>query len=378
MKIDDLTAKNVASKDYFSVSPDDEVRKILPRFQKEDIIAVPVLEDGKFKAIITWRKILRKSAPPRTKVSKLMHTTAKLQGDENMPDIAEKMLEIGERAMPVFEGDELVGMITQKEIIGAVAKDEEFSEKKVVEFCSEVVSIDEGENIGRARALMRENHFARLPIVDENGELAGSVDVSGIIKTFHAEKAMQLGEAKGDALPERESPVTAIMNHSPLTVDPDENLKDVAKKMIEKGSLYAIVVKDSKPIGIITPKDILELVAARKEEKGAYVQIAGARDLGEFEKTKILDLAERTVRKAGRIFRDVENLIVHIKQQNSEGSQTQYMVKARIFTSQGLFIAREDWNWELIDSVNNCLSTLEKRFTKEHEKNIDASRKRGS
>lgn len=378
MKIENLTAKSIVSKDYFSVSPDDEIRKILPKFEDEASLAFPVIEDGDFEAIITWRKILRRSSPPKTKVKKLMHVPNSIQAEESVIDIAGKMLEIGERAMPVFSNDEFLGIITQKALINAVANEEGFENKQVKEFCSEVLSIEEEENIGKAKVMMRENQIARVPVIDKNGKLDGSVDVSGIIRTLHPEKAMQIGKTKGESLPGREAPITTIMNHSPLTVELNENLKDVARKMIKEDSLYVIVIEENKPTGIITPKDILELMAAKKEEEGAYVQITGAQSLDDFEKTKILDLAERAVHKANKIFNNIETLIVHIKKQNSQGSKTQYMIKARIFTSRGLFTAKEDWDWELMDAANNCLSKLEKRFKKKHEKDIDSNRKKKS
>lgn len=374
MKVGNVTAKSAANEEYFSVSFDEEARKVLSKIRDENIFAAPVLKGGDFEGIITWRTILQRSASPKTKVRKLLLHPPKIEGDMNLVEVAELMLETGSRAVPVFESEELRGIITQKEIIKAVSKDEGFREKSVENLISEVVTIRRDETIGKAKALMRENRVARLPVVDDKGNLVGSVDLSGIVKTFEIEDAMKVGERKGEAIPERDSPVTAIMNHNPLTMDRNTNLKKVAKGMVQEGVLYTIFVEKDKPIGIITPKDIIELVAAKKGERGAYVQIAGAKNVDSFDRDKILDVGERTVKKGARMFGNVENLIIHLKQQNTEGGKSQYSVRARLFTSYGLFVAKHKWEWSVLEAVERCLNKLERRFRKEHEKKIDEKR----
>jgi CBS domain-containing protein/ribosome-associated translation inhibitor RaiA len=376
MKIQNINAKSIAQKEFFSVSLKDNVREVLNKIREENVFAAPVLEDGEFEGIITWREILQRSVPPDTKVERLILHPPRIEADINVVEVADTMLETGSRAAPVFDMEDLIGIITQKEIIKAVAKDESFRREKISDLLFEVVTIKKDGTIGRARALMREHRVARVPVTDKDGDLVGSIDVSGVVKTFHPEKALQVGDRKGDVIPERDSPVTTIMNSNPIKITKDSNLKDAAKKMARNDSLYAIVVEENKPVGILTPKDVMEIVASRKSEKEAYIQIAGAEELDAFEKDKILDVAERTVRKAGRMFNNVENLIVHIKEQNTEGGKTQYYVRARIFTSKGLYTARQDWDWNLIDAVDSCLDKLEKRFTKDHEKKVDRHRKK--
>ena len=51
--------------------------------------------------------------------------------------------------------------------------------------------------------------------------------------------------------------VDDIMTSPPLTVDPEESVVDVAKKMLEHGFGSALVVEDDKLIGIITEHDLL-------------------------------------------------------------------------------------------------------------------------
>ncbi len=374
MKIDNLKVKDIVDEEFFSVSTEDNLKEVLNKIRQENVFAVPVMKDGELEGMITWREIIQRSAPPKTKVKKLLKHPPKIDSDITVVELAEKMLETGSRAVPVYESGEFLGIVTQSEVMGAVSKDNSFSNKKVSSISTELKTINEDETIGKAKAVMRENRIARLPVVDGEGRLTGSVDLSGLVRTFHPEKAMKLGEKKGDSLPERDSPVTSIMNKTPLTLPKDTNIQEVAKKISEGDGLYAITIDNGKPQGIVTPKDITELVASRKKEEGAYIQVAGVKEFDSFIKDKILDSAERKVQKAGRMFRDVQRLILHVKTQNVEGNQRQYSTRGRLYTSNGLFTATQDWEWDLLDSVQGCLEKIDKQMTKKHEKQIDRNR----
>ncbi len=377
MNIDNLTAKEIADKNYFSVSPDDSLKDVLGKIKKEEAFSAPVMKKKELKGMITWRRIIQRKVSPNTKVKRLMVHPPRIEHDTNIVDLAEKMLETGSRSVPVFEKDNVIGIISQKEFIDAVSKDGGLGDKKAKEVSTEVITINKDKTIGKARALMRENRISRLPVVDDDGMLVGSVDLSGILKTLKPEDAMKLGEKQGESVPERDTPVTGIMTRTPITLPRGSSMKEVLEKMTSQEGLYAVLEDSGKPIGMITPKDIIEMIASRKEEGGAYIQVAGIKDLDSFAKDKVLDAAERKVEKAGRMFRGVERLILHVKRQNVEGKKEQYCTRARMFTSDGMFVAKQDWEWEIMDSVQGCLEKLDKQITKYHEKQVERRRGRG-
>ncbi len=58
-------------------------------------------------------------------------------------------------------------------------------------------------------------------------------------------------------------PVKEIMTREVCTVSKDESVLNVSRKMIECGVGSVVVVEDSKPIGIVTERDIILKVVAR-------------------------------------------------------------------------------------------------------------------
>ncbi len=58
-------------------------------------------------------------------------------------------------------------------------------------------------------------------------------------------------------------PVKDIMTREVCTGTPDETILKAAKKMLEFGVGSVVVVEGTKPVGIVTEKDLLEKVVAR-------------------------------------------------------------------------------------------------------------------
>ncbi|AIY91078.1 CBS domain-containing protein [Geoglobus acetivorans] len=58
-------------------------------------------------------------------------------------------------------------------------------------------------------------------------------------------------------------PVKEIMTREVCTVSKDESVLNASRKMIECGVGSVVVVEDSKPVGIVTERDIITKVVAR-------------------------------------------------------------------------------------------------------------------
>jgi CBS domain-containing protein len=80
-------------------------------------------------------------------------------------------------ALPVLDGDELAGMITDRDIvIRAIAKGKDPRGMPVREVLTrEVVAVGADEDLSKALELMASNQVRRLPVVDEGNRLVGVV-----------------------------------------------------------------------------------------------------------------------------------------------------------------------------------------------------------
>jgi CBS domain-containing protein len=78
---------------------------------------------------------------------------------------------------PIVEGDQLVGVLTDRDIaIKVVAEGKDPQTTKVRDIASkDIVTIDPQQNLDEALRLMAQHQVRRLPVVEEDGKVVGIV-----------------------------------------------------------------------------------------------------------------------------------------------------------------------------------------------------------
>jgi len=78
---------------------------------------------------------------------------------------------------PIVEGDQLVGVLTDRDIaIKVVAEGRDPQTTKVRDIASkDIVTIDPQQNLDEALRLMAQHQVRRLPVVEEDGKVVGIV-----------------------------------------------------------------------------------------------------------------------------------------------------------------------------------------------------------
>jgi CBS domain-containing protein len=112
------------------------------------------------------------------KVSRLMTRDVEvLDPDDTLKDAAEKMGAADCGCLPVVDGDNLVGILTDRDItIRGVAEGREPAATRVREVMTrDVLFCFEDQDVVEAAKIMAENQIRRLVVVDREGRLAGIV-----------------------------------------------------------------------------------------------------------------------------------------------------------------------------------------------------------
>jgi CBS domain-containing protein len=99
----------------------------------------------------------------------------------NVTEAARKMREVDSGAILVCEGDELRGLVTDRDIVvRAIADGRDPARVEVREISSEnVEALSPDDDVERAVQLMRERHVRRVPVV-ENGRPVGIVSIGDL------------------------------------------------------------------------------------------------------------------------------------------------------------------------------------------------------
>ena len=122
---------------------------------------------------------------------------------------------------------------------------------------SEVMTIGRNETLKSADDVMRLGRFRHLPVLDDDGALAGIVTQRDL---FHSGLLRALGygtHARQAAL--EGSLVKEAMRSEVLTTTPDAPLRDAASTMLERKVGCLVVLEMGSIVGILTEADFVRL-----------------------------------------------------------------------------------------------------------------------
>ena len=120
-------ARSHMSRDLLTVNPEDGLTAVANRMVERDVGAVPVLEGERLVGILTERDIMRAAAGgigAATVVADYMTPGPEtMEPDEPMEQAAVLMIHGGFRHMPIVEGEQVVGMLSIRDLMRVVLED---------------------------------------------------------------------------------------------------------------------------------------------------------------------------------------------------------------------------------------------------------------
>jgi CBS domain-containing protein len=89
-------------------------------------------------------------------------------------------------SLPIVDGDELVGVVTDRDIAIRLVAEGKGGETTVGEIASkDVVCIDPQQSLEEAARLMAEHQVRRLPVCEEDGKLVGILAQADVATSGH-------------------------------------------------------------------------------------------------------------------------------------------------------------------------------------------------
>ena len=127
------------------------------------------------------------------------------------------------------------------------------------------LTVSPSDTVGKAEELMYENHYRQLPVVDDK-QLIGIVSDRDI-RSFLAQPSFVEPEKRARAL---RTKVNEIMTAKPLTVSPEDDLREAVELLIEEKIGGIPVVDETEGlVGIVTYVDVLRFFLNRLEDEEA-------------------------------------------------------------------------------------------------------------
>jgi CBS domain-containing protein len=180
MKVSDCMQKDVV---YVSVPGTRE--DVLTIMAEKEINGFPVCKKGtkQLVGIVTRSDLLRK--PDENQLAMLMvRDPITVSPDTDIHEAAKMMVEENFRRLPVVERDDLVGLVTVPDILGAVLEpSEKYQNESIADYINErVIAIWEETPLPLSYMIMEMAQESALVAMNESGGVTGLISVSDYIR----------------------------------------------------------------------------------------------------------------------------------------------------------------------------------------------------
>ncbi len=255
----------VMDKEYPRVDKDEPLGNAITLMERMDYDRCLAFDEGKLVGIMTYRDIvfkmgsmrMRLMSSGRLRVSGFIETNlVTISDDVELKDAVELMLSKGISSLPVMRGNEVVGLLRKRSIMKLLI-DSDVEAREVMSVLPVVVKMS--DKMLHARQLLLSYNVPVLPVVDpDTNRVVGMIGLDEIAKAFLAFHEIVPEKHRKERI--EHILVEDIMRIRAPTISPLDTVGTAVKLMLEKGTRGVVVVDNDRPIGMITPTDVVRLL----------------------------------------------------------------------------------------------------------------------
>ena len=355
-----MNITEIVSTDYTEFSPDTTVSKLASAFEDPTVKGVVVSGD-EFEGVVTRRQLATSHHQPNEKLRSLVWHVPRLAPDEDVRKVAQLMIDSDSQILPVFDGQDLTGVVTVDGILEAVRSF--LDAATVAEAAStDLVTVDPTSTFGDALHVFREHHITHLPVVDDDTAVGilSLYDVTDL--TVRSEQQSQGGDASGTdpfggeisdsagrsrrgGFGAREGelsrvldlPVRDVMAEPVHTIHPDSTLQAAVEAMFDIDGSSLVVTTNGSPHGIVTKTDVLDSLTWEAGGNRS-VQVYGTDLIDDMDYDDIVAMVDTFDDRDHDM--NVLDAKVHLHKHSETHRGTPLLLaRIRLYTDRGLYIA---------------------------------------
>lgn len=311
-----MNIADIATRDFIEVDVGTRMGKVRSTFEDGNPKGIIVTDDGEYEGVISEREVLQSHVEDDAKVAALTKPSRnspapKVARDEDVRETARVLVESNSKVAPVFENDDLWGVITDDAILEAVLENLDALTVDDI-FTDDPVTLSEDDGVGKAINHLREHGISRLPVLNENGYLSGVVTTHDIADFVIRENhTTTTGDRVGDSQRLLDVPIYDIMTSPVETTTLDATAKAAVEQMLEldyAGLMVTPEDDDRTVIGVITKTDVLRALTFTEEEY-MDVQITNISMLDTITRESIVQSIEQVSDK----YADMQVMHAHVR-----------------------------------------------------------------
>ncbi|MCX6768161.1 MAG: CBS domain-containing protein [Candidatus Micrarchaeota archaeon] len=356
------------------VQEDESLSKAIGLLRENQAYGVFVVSQGRFLGVIDDRSLLKFDGDAeRTKCGKLVKRTPVLSDNSSPEEVVAGFINSEATVLPLVRNERLVGSITRRNALKLLTDSPAITGKRVADVMrSPPVTFPDEGTVAQAVAAMRGNRVYRLVVTDSRGRLAGvfsSYDLAVKVKSYGGQPFRGSSfrpTAEEDVTGEK---VANVMSTEVVTIRPDAPLKEAVRIMIENNLRALVVVKENKPAGIVSAKNVFEACLVGKP---LNVFVHGLAPDDRIIKQSIIDEGSAFLERLRKFvpLAPQDALDMHVKT-SREGYKKRFEIKSRLTVQGKVFASRAPPdidehrdNWDAHLAVRESLDELEKIVVK--------------
>ena len=359
-----MIVKDIMVEDIISLTPEDTVSKALNLMHSNRLNQIPIVnEPNYYLGMLFAKEILNISASPESKLKNFISKTPTLSRQDTVERTIETILNTGNRAFPIIEDSfKLVGIVSEMDVV----VNSDFGRSLVDSVMSGAIVHEEDNTVGSALSKMRRYNISRLPVINGSGLLKGIINVLDIAYVISKprERATK-SPGIGTMAVIREVKLRDMMR-SAYSAEQGTKLNELTENWRNHEEIVVIGYK--RPIGVITPKDALELLLP-KRRRPAMVHISDPES--EDDKIEIERIMTKFITKIEGRLENIQLFNIYLDKHKTR----KYSIRARIMTNDNIIDAKAV-AYDPISASKDIISKLERRIKSAHSLKLQKKRRR--
>jgi CBS domain-containing protein len=284
--------------------PSDTIGKALNIMSNKRINQIPIIDRyRKYQGMVFAKDFLNVNITTSSKLKNFVRMTPVLNPSDNTKRCTRLVVTTGNRALPVVENSKLIGILSETDVILQT----DFGNTIVDNVMAGAIVIENDTALDTALAKVRRYDISQLPVINSKGDLTGVINALDRAKIMATPKQRIAKDSRISSMTAAVSQVKVgdIMRKT-IPVKMGTKLRGVLEHFKEYEELVVVVVDKTKPIGIVTPRDALEITLPRQGHPP--INIANVSDY-EVRRTIEGHMA-RFLKKIHRKCEDVQSVLV--------------------------------------------------------------------
>jgi predicted transcriptional regulator/ribosome-associated translation inhibitor RaiA len=337
-----MDISDIAVKEFVEVDAGTRVAKVRSVFERENPKGIVVMEDGDCIGVLREKQLIQSHVEDDTKVSAIVRSSRsggsppKVRRHADVREVCRVLVEGDVKIAPVYEGDNLWGIVAADDILRAVHENLEAITVGDIATTS-VVTVTEDDHVGKVINRLREHGISRLPVLNEDGELTGIITTNDIVEfAVRDEERQGSNDRRGEIDRMLDIPVYDLMSSPVHTITPGETVEDAVSVMFDNGisGLVVTATPDAADVaGVVTKTDVLRALSLTEEES-MNVQITNINLLNDLSRESLTEDVTQVVDK----FQEMNVLHAHVRfTQHKEKLRGTPLIRCqiRLRTTQG-------------------------------------------